>query len=288
MFPYIVLALVPMILGLVYQYYKEQNPQKDYFRGGVVFLLGLTLFLMVAFRSKHVGSTDSYHYYDNWQTLSNTAWHKIPEFIETTRMETGFCYAVWGLSQFLPDPQWIFILTGLLFAWSVSHFVNRYCEDVALGFSLFITLGLYTFMVQGMRQAIAMAILLFAIDFCKKRKLLPFVLMVLIAVAFHKTAIIFLPVYFLYGIKIKPISLILFVLGAFGVVACSPFVVSLGQQWFDRSYASRAESGGIVALLVYILILLFAVLFAVKKHNDKDFSFFFFFIFLPSFANFFF
>src|SRR5699024_4520622 len=44
----------------------------------------------------------------------------------------------------------------------------------------------------------AMAILLYSIQFISKRKLVPFIITVLFAMGFHKTAILFLPVYFLY------------------------------------------------------------------------------------------
>ena len=276
MIPYIAFVSVPMILGLIHQYCTEQNNTKDRKKLFVI-LLGMVLFFMIAFRSKYIGSTDSYNYYDNWLTLSKLSWQKVPEFIGTTGMESGFCYVVWFFSRVFADPQWAFILTGALFSWAVSSFIYRYCEDIFLAFTMYVTLGLYSFMIQGMRQAIAMAILLFALDCCIRRKLFRFLILVLLALAFHKTAILFFPVYFLYGIKIKPIPLLISLLGVVGMIACSPFVVSLGQQWFDRSYASRAESGGFVALLIYILILAFVLLFAVKKHDDTNFSFFFFF-----------
>ena len=276
MIPYIAFASVPMILGLIHQYCNEKNNTKDRKKIFVI-LLGVVLFFMIAFRSKYIGSTDSYNYYDNWLTLSKLSWYKVPEFIQNTGMESGFCYIVWAFSRVFPDPQWAFVLTGVLFSCAVSNFIYRFCEDIFLAFAMYITLGLYTFMIQGMRQAIAMAILLFALNSCKKRKLISFLILVLLALAFHKTAIIFLPVYFLYGLKIKPLSLIVSLLGVAGMIACSPYVVSVGQQWFDRTYASKAESGGFVALLIYILILAFVLLFATKRYEDKDFAFFFFF-----------
>lgn len=51
------------------------------------------------------------------------------------------------------------------------------------------------------RQHLAVSICMFSIPFIIQRKLLPFLIFNLIAFSFHNTALAFLPIYFLYGIK---------------------------------------------------------------------------------------
>lgn len=276
MAPYAILILLPIVFGLLYQYYNEKYNTKDHFKRLLIFLMWLVLFFMIAFRSKFVGSTDSYNYYDAFKRLSHTSWKKIPEYIDTTGMEALFCYTVWALSRAFSSPQWLFVLTGLLFSISVCHFIYKYCEDMVLSFVMFVTLGLYTFMIQGMRQAIAMSIILFAIDFCLRKKFIRFVLVTLLAAAFHKSAIIFLPMFFVYGLTIKKGTVSVFLVGAGAMIACSPLIVELGNQLFDREYSESFESGGLIAVTIYVLILFAGLLFGTKRYKDKKFSFFFY------------
>lgn len=281
MAPYAVLILLPIILALINPNYNKKNNNDRYKRLLIVFMW-LALFFMIAFRSKFVGSTDSYHYYDFWKDLSHTSWAKVPEYIDSTGMEALFCYTVWIFSHIFSSPQWIFALTGLLFSISVCRFIYKHSEDMVLSFVMYVTLGLYTFMIQGMRQAIAMSIILFAIDFCIKKKFIRFVLLVLLAAAFHGSAIIFLPMFFVYGLTIKKGTMFIFLAGAGTIFACSPLIVRLGNQLFEREYSETFESGGLIAVSIYILIICAALLFGSKRYDDKKFSFFFYMTFIGS------
>ena len=282
MAPYVVLILLPIVFGLIYVYYNKKNNTKDRFKRLLIFFMWLALFCMIAFRSKFVGSADSSHYYDYWIHLSQTSWVRIPEYIDATGMEALFCYTVWILARIFSFPQWIFVLTGLLFSLSVCHFIYKHSEDMILSFVMYVTLGLYTFMIQGMRQAIAMSIILFAIDLCLQKKFIRFVLLVLLAAAFHKSAIIFLPMFFVYGLKIKKSTVCMFLAGAGAIIAYSPQIIDLGNQLFDREYSQTFETGGFIAVTIYVLILLAALLLGFKQYNDKKFSFFFYMTFIGS------
>ena len=271
MLPYIFLAITPLLVGLLFAGKIEKHEHKKKL---ILFVFGFTMFIMIAFRSRFVGSTDSYHYYQNWIDYSRMDLIAVREGIKESRMESGFIYTVWFLGQFIKNAQFIFIFTGALFSISICRFIYKNSEDIMLSCVMFVTLGLYVFMVQGLRQGIAMSILLFSVEFVKKRKIILFLLLVLLATQFHQTAIVFVIVYFLYNLELKPITLLIYsALGDFMIVFSSA-LVRFGNKYFEREYDYEIEGGGFVATAIYAIILLATLLFARKNKENKSFAMF--------------
>lgn len=271
MLPYIFLATSPFLLGfLLLGKFQKPETEKKLF----VILFGFILFFMIAFRSRFLGSTDSFIYYQNWIDYSRMDLDAVREYIEESRMESGFIYTVWFLGQFIKNAQFIFIFSGALFSVAVCRFIYKNSEDIMLSCVMFVTLGLYVFMVQGLRQGIAMSILLFSVEFVKKRKLIPFLLVVLLASQFHQTAIVFVIVYFLYNLELKPITLLVFSsIGAL-MIAFSNVLISLGNEYFERDYYGDVDEGGFIATAIYVIILVATLLFARKNKENKSFAMF--------------
>lgn len=99
----------------------------------------------------------------------------------------------------------------------------------AFSILLYFAFGFFTFTFSGLRQSISLAILFFSFLYIEKRNFIRFILSVLLAYTFHKTAIIFIVAYPLYYIKLKlkhyifiiPSFIICFILKnrIFGIVA---------------------------------------------------------------------
>ena len=113
-------------------------------------------------------------------------------------MEGGYQVVTWILSHIFKDGQWLLFLSGAFMSFSVCRFVNRNCKNPMFALMAFNCLGLFNFMVQGLRQAIAMCICLWAIEYCKKGQLLKFLGTVGAACLFHASAIVFTVVYITY------------------------------------------------------------------------------------------
>ncbi len=243
---------------------------------GFLVICGFIIFFMIAFRSIYNGSTDTMRYSESWEKLSKIHFKGLDEYFEDTTMEPFYVYTVWFLSKFLLNPRWLFVLTGALFSISVCRFAYKNCEDVFLGIYVFVTMGLFNFMVQGLRQAIAMSICLFAFEYAKKRRAIMFTVLVLIALLYHKGAIVFFVAYFLYGIKFtrKNIAGVSFVL--FLVSMASSVLMTWGNDVFERNYSSTAQSGGLVTVIIYLLIIFLAVFFTAEKKEDPNFVYFFY------------
>ncbi len=277
---YTLLAIFPvLIVPIINTYYKSSINNDDKAKRTFLFWCGISMFLMLALRSKEVGSTDPMNYYDNWHDMVSVPIHNIKSIAEHSEMEIGYLYAVGILSKIFPHPQSLFVITGAFYSFSVCRFVYKNSDDPTTSLVMFTTLSLYTFMTQAIRQAIAMCICLYAIEYCKNRKLFKFVLLVLLAMTFHNSAVIFFPVYLFYLIPLNSVTCIIsfFVSGV--LLFLSPRIISIANQWYGSEYYRVVDSGGFVALIVYIIIVVLAILLQKQAKNKKQYEFFFFLTF---------
>lgn len=274
---YLFLAVSPILMApIVSDIYKTPIDKSDKTKKTYLVACGIILFLMIALRDKGLGSGDSLAYYNNWIKLSGMSFSNLQDFMKLSDMESGYLFTVWCLSRFFPSAQYLFVLTGLLFTTSICITVYRNSEDVMLSMVMCICLGLYTFMIQGLRQGIAMSICLFAIEACKKRNLFRFLILILLAFVFHRTCLVFLPVYFLYGLKFDGKTKIVMPIVAAVLLVISPLIVKYGNAFLDREYLDTVESGAVIAMLTYAIIVAVAFIFLNEKNTDNNNTFFIF------------
>lgn len=273
MIPYLVLAGAPLIFSrFVRACCKNPLNSSGKAKKTYLFLCGVTLFLIIALRDPTVGSTDSLNYYNNWKTLSTLDFSSARVFIENHKMEPGYLYSVWVLSRVFVHPQWVFVLSGLLFSISVCRFIYINSDDVVLSIVMYICLGLYTFMVQGLRQSVTICICLFAIELAKKRKLTKFAILMLIAWFFHHSSIVFVLTYFLFWKEFSTKEKLQMLIGATAMLLTTPLFVRYGNQLIDREYGQTVDSGGFVFLATYLIIIFVAFVFMPmkKRHAGTD------------------
>ncbi len=281
MFWYLFFATVPVIVSLVVSLRYNKSIKFDDKAKRMFFILcGIAMFSIIALRHNEVGSTDSSHYYEHWDLMSRLTYGELKNYIAGARFEPGYCVFVWLFSHVFPEEQFVFVISAIIFTVAVCRFIYINSKDSELSFVMFICLGLYSFMVQGLRQSIAMCICLFAIEFIKKRKFLLFVLLVLLATTFHSSSIVFFVVYFLYGLKLNIRTILLSLGVAGGLLALSGPITTLGNMLFEREYEGEIESGGYVAVAIYIIIIVASILFAGKRRKENDYSFFVYMTFL--------
>lgn len=267
MVPYIITALIPILI--YYPFNKDfQGLKKETNKKTYIFICGFLIFLFLAVRSRFVGSTDTQHYYDVMSKAIKAK--KWDNFYDPNLYEAGFQFFVFLLSRVFKDPQWIIVISTAIYVGAICYFIYKNSDDATLSIVMYICLGLMTFQMQGMRQAIAMALCLFAYECAKNKKIIPFILWCALATSIHRTAIVFLVVYPVVQLKYNYINLTILFIGSILVLLLSNSIVALGNFIFDEHYTNLAEAGGYIATLIYILILLFYMLFAERIIMDKQ------------------
>ncbi len=154
------------------------------------------------------------------------------------------------------------------FCWSYE----KETEDPMIALMSFLALGMYMNAIIYWRQLAAMAILTFSYRYLRERRFLPFLLVVLAAMSFHKTAIVFIGLYMVYRLPINKWLLVTcaavsILLGFFGDT-----IIELGIRLIYPRYAKfpRENLGGETMLaLLWILTLLFYWVFHDRLNENK-------------------
>lgn len=269
MIPYLAVAVMPVMLKLFWpNSINSIDPTiRRRSRKRYLFVCGLIMFLFLALRSKGIGSTDTYNYYNMMRkAIAADTWS---QYYNPNGVEAGFQLFVFALSRVFQSPQAIIIVSAAIYVISILYTIYRNSDDVTFSVTMYITLGLMQFHMQGMRQSIAMSICIFAYEFAKKRRIIPFLLLILLAMQFHQTAVVFVIVYFIFWLKYKWNYLCAFVVASGAVFYFANYIIGLANEWFDRNYYTSVDSGGFIATAIYFLIIVFALIFNGKLRNDR-------------------
>lgn len=198
-------------------------------------------------------------------TLNYKRWFdNYYDFFSVFGIETDPLFSVLiFLSKSLSDSFSLFlVLTSAVavvpYVLAIFRMVARY----EVGIYLFITLGAYTFIFNGQRQAIAMAITFWAVRFILSKKFFPYAISVVFASFFHFTALVALPLYYIASAKLR-LSRVFSILGVSIILGAlvNSYLGPLFQLVDPRfaSYAISGEGGGAVMvafLMVQAMILI--------------------------------
>jgi hypothetical protein len=190
---YLLYVMSPVIVWILMNIINTKSINYDDRRKkNYIIICGIIMALMIGLRYKGVGSGDTAFYYSNWKMMSRVSWSDLPGILQRVDLEYGYQIIVWFLSHLFSGGQWLLIFSGVFFSLSVCLFTYRNSKNPVISLMVFNCLGLFNFMVQGLRQAIAMSICLFAYEQCKKKHFIKFILLVAIACLFHASALVFI------------------------------------------------------------------------------------------------
>ena len=265
---YIIAAIFPLLVGYLFNtrvaigFTEEMVETKKYkrLRWRWLFLAALPLFVLIAFRGSHMGA-DTSVYLKFFKQVQITPWNRLlAENDATYKFEPGFVVFEKLLTYVTKSEQVYQVIYSSIYFLATVFFANQLekCNFSFLYF--FATIGTYTFMFTGVRQCLAMSICLFSYYFIKKRKLIPFLLLMLLAFSFHKSAILFIITYFIYNRKISwGNSLIYAIFGGLAFI-----YIDIIQEWFndslDYDYAIEETGNGFIMFAIIVIVTMFSFL----------------------------
>lgn len=170
----------------------------------------ILLTLQSGLRNVAVGS-DTYSYYLQFIEVSNTSWDNLLDkiflfFSEGVGKDPGYFFLLKIIQVFIPNYQLYLTALAAFFFFALGRLLYRYTNnnyEVLLGIALYQCLYYSFFSITGLRQTFATAFLLLAVPYVLDRKFIKFICLVIIASTQHKSALLFIPYYFLL-ISTKP------------------------------------------------------------------------------------
>lgn len=246
---YIYNIVVVILLGILFLHmYKSNLTKKMYF-----LILTLQMALIVGLRGYDVGwDTRNYVWY-----FSRAANFDLKYIItKDIDIEKGYVLLEYLVSKLSTNPTVFFLIIALFYFISVGRFIYKDSKDPILSYVLFIALGFFTFSMTALRQTVAIGVVLYSYKFIKERKFKLFVVNILFAAIFHKSAIFFLPAYFLAykKITIKYILLMIITIPLSYIFRDSIFNLLIYIS--GAQYSTYQTVGPITLILLMILILI--------------------------------
>ena len=96
------------------------------------------------------------------------------------------------IRTFTDDPTIFFLFPAFFVQYSYLRFIRKHSPSLLVGVGLYLFLGTYVFSLAAMKQTIAMAILLYAVEALIERRYKAYFLLVALAFMFHTYALGFL------------------------------------------------------------------------------------------------
>ena len=269
---YLIAAISPIIAWMFYDsWVKSREISEDKKRRlmkWTAFISILPMFLLFVLRYRTIGA-DTPGYVTMFETTIRSYSFRDLLNSELMRPEIGFRIYIKIVSLITENYTVFFLINGIVIFGTLLRFSFKYTGNPFVFFALFMALGTYSFVETGLRQALAMTVCLWAVDFIKDKKIFKFALAVIIAYFFHKSAIIFALLYPLRFIKKYKSAL----LSYFLILIIFSVGFSTFQEWFNEllgyEYTIEETGNGGIFLLLTIFICVYSSIILSYKEKDQ-------------------
>lgn len=198
--------MIPVIAFLVFYVFalyvitKKETTQKA--------ILIATLIILTCL----IGSRDGWPDEKVYQIAFSEAprpWDFISKNVESYGyVEKGYLFLASLVKLVLNDSRFYLFCMGGLSMYLLYKGLTAYCAIPLVGLCDYVGRFLLNRDFQQMRSSLAILLLILAIKLIHDRKLVAYMLVVLLAYQFHHLSLIGIPLYFLYKVRIGPISII--------------------------------------------------------------------------------
>lgn len=242
-------------------------------------LLVLLEFLLASLRGIDVGSDTRGYVEMIIPSLSNFSYHDIIFDPSWLVEKEPVCYA---FLKFISEPfstytPYFFILQAIF--WILVGFtMAKYAKDPLLALFVFIAFRFSFFNMTAIRQTLALAVTTFSYRYYDQKKTTKFIIAVIIASLFHRSAIVFLLLlpfrnWNLYNKQ----WLVVFLMGAFFFVgyifkSMGGFTELSDSSIAYASYLERSSGGNWFSVLMAIILFVFIIIFINGNHQKEEYK----------------
>ena len=235
----------------------------------LVFAYGILLFFH-AFREPY-SLLDIPEYADAYKEALGYSWKTVlTEPFYSLKCEMVFRLIIKVISCLFSSYQMLFIITSIFLIYCILNATRKYTVFYFVSVMVFL-MDSFAQSLFMLRAFVSIGILLLSFPYIIKRKLIQFLFLNILAMSIHISSVIFLPVYFLYGIKNpKLLSTISICLGITFIIYFD-YIINLVVDRYFTSYSYylvyidnyEGASWKVPALLGALLVMRFVIL---KKH----------------------
>lgn len=208
---------------------------------------------------------DLNNYTRMYQIILETPWNKVMSMY--SNIESGYRIFNKICSMVLPWTQSIVFIEAFICVYFTFRFIYLNSDDVYLAVLMYLTQGLFIFELTGFRQAIAISLCLYSIEFVKKRNIFGFLITVALACSFHTTAIVFLPIYFIANFRPSMKNGILYGIGYYLLLRMIPNLLLWGSDLTGSDYSVASSWGNFTGPAINIVIYVVAMWLILRENK---------------------
>lgn len=250
---FIILAL--LILGFSFISTENKTTKTRY-----CVTIGIALIIVSGLRSYMIG-TDTPGYVKSFQNTLPLTWDL---FVDSLSEMEFLYYAYKGIVRIFTDNYtWFLLPIAIFYIISVVKFIKKYSSFPEISFLMFMSMGYFSFSMAGLRQTVAMGILLFATDKMLDKKYVNAALLILLASCFHISTLIYFVALVLCFLPLNKWFIGLVVVATaifyFGGNRVTTIIVDL--IWGEKRGYRELEFGGTSTLYLLIIVVVATMIF---------------------------
>ncbi len=273
---YLVIFVILAILALLNLQFRDK------FSTQILMAVGSVILILVAgLRYETGGDWDTYaSVYNGIAPLQILL--AYPHMIVEYSVEEAFVLLCALVKALGGDIQTLFFIITLFDVSLIAAVLPRYTKMPVVGLLAYYAILYFNLEMIYLRQAMAVALCFFSLQYVEQKSLWRFVLVVIFASLFHRVALMILPLYFVLDKKL-PIWLYSVIIGVGCVVMLLgvPWIKTIFMTvsgWLGEDYADKAETytenarfavNRVLSIGFYINIALFVCLMLFKNRIDK-------------------
>lgn len=233
------------------------------------------LFVVVAFREMTMGN-DTLSYIKVFKECNNLKWNILNY---NSYFEKGYLVFNILLSYVCSNSRFFMIIMSAIFNYSVYNFIKNNSQNYLMSILMYINLLFFYQSMTMMRQFFALSIvLLFGIKFIKEKKIIKYIITIVIASLFHSTALITIFLYPLYYAKYNKKRVFYIFLSSLLIFSflnqIYPIISSLfKRENFYLAMMGETKLANIISMLIFCAIYLFSII-IIKRDKKEECSFY--------------
>lgn len=167
----------------------------------IVFWLSIIMPLLVAANRYGIG-TDYFNYMDMYNSITSDN-NIMKSIINYRSIEPGWIILNYMVKYIFDDYKYVFIISSFFTLFFSFKAIYNFKDKINLGLSMFIFMcTLYLTSFNIIRQSLAVAIVFFGYKYIEEKKVFKYLLFMCLAICFHYSALVFLPMYWFLDKKI--------------------------------------------------------------------------------------
>ena len=242
----------------------------------ILILSGLSLAFVLALRNAEFGVIDMHRYSVYYDAMSYA--NSFNEAIfHSNGKDMGYWALVYLASSLGISFQLFCSLVALFNIWVFLYYIKKHSIDYVMSCFILLGTGCFTFMFYGLRQAIAMSLVLLCLDACFNKKIWLMIIWAVLAFLIHWSAVAIIPLLFVSKKRFNTFVIISYFFALVVMILFSTQIGYILTVLFSEEYVDHYESSGSIGGLGLLYLMLLAwFVFVLKRdiYSDYKVSFF--------------